>query len=113
MELDRHPALLDHAVELRQEIDVKERAAEFTVGDAAQAEVLLELDDLADRAILDRAQLGGRKRCALRGSARLEQILRPQETADVIGAKRRLRGLRDRLRMGIHALHSSRQGRRF
>ena len=62
-------------------------AAEFAVGDAMQPQVLLEFDDLADGAILDLAQ-------GLRGDgaagtllARIEQVLRPQETADMIGAE--------------------------
>jgi hypothetical protein len=45
-----------HAAELLEEVDVEIGSAELTVGDADQAEVLLEADDLGDRAILDRAQ---------------------------------------------------------
>jgi hypothetical protein len=37
-------------------------AAELAVGDALQPHVLLELDDLGDRLVLDRAQLLGADR---------------------------------------------------
>jgi hypothetical protein len=39
-----------HAAQLVQEIDVEVGAAELSVGDALQAHVLLELDDLGDGA---------------------------------------------------------------
>src|SRR5204863_4232285 len=81
--------------------DVEVRAAEFAVGDAVKTQVLLELHDFADRVIFDVAQRGGRDRAALVSIARVEQALRTQETADVIGAERRLRaGARHRLRHG-------------
>ena len=88
VKLDRHAALLHHAVELRQEVDVEKGAAEFPVGDAAQAQVLLQVHDLADRAVLDLAQRRGRDRAAVEIIARLEQVFRPQKTADVIGTER-------------------------
>ena len=62
-------------------------AAEFAVGDALQAHVLLALDDLADALVLDGAQLGGGERPGEELLARLAQPLRPQEAADVIGAE--------------------------
>ena len=42
-----------------RKVDVEVGAAEFAVGDALQADVLLELDDLGDRLVLDAAQLRG------------------------------------------------------
>jgi len=81
---DRH-----HALELLEEIDVEIGAAELAVGDALQAPVLLELDDVADRLVLDRAQLGAADRVLLEMLvARLEQLFRAQEAAYVIGAER-------------------------
>ena len=59
VEADRDPALGLDAVELRQEVDVEVGAAELAVGDAAQAQVLLELDDVADRRVFDAPERGG------------------------------------------------------
>ena len=53
VELDVDAALGLDAAELRQEVDVEIGAPELAVGDAAQAEVLLELDDVANRLVLD------------------------------------------------------------
>ena len=47
------------AVELAEEIEIPERAAEFAVGDGFQPDRLLLLDDRLDLAILDRVQLLG------------------------------------------------------
>ena len=47
------------AAELLEEVDVEVGAAELAVGDALEADVLLELDDLGDRLVLDFAQLLG------------------------------------------------------
>ncbi len=77
------------AAELLEEVDVEIGAAEFAVGDRLQAGVLLHLHDLGDRAILDRAQLRRRDLAARLLLARLEQVFRAQEAADVIGAERR------------------------
>jgi hypothetical protein len=66
---------------------MKVRAPEFTVGDALQAGVFLCLYDLGDGAIFHRAQLLARDRSLRRLVARIEQLARAQEAADVIGAK--------------------------
>src|SRR5204863_1821976 len=83
VEADRDAALGLHALELGQEVDVEIRATELAVGDAAQAQVLLESDDVANCRILDDAQ-------RLRGDlalgeslARLDERARSQEAADV------------------------------
>ena len=47
--LDRDRDVGLHAAELLEEIDVEVGAAELAVGDALQADVFLELDDLGDR----------------------------------------------------------------
>ena len=62
---DVNAALRRDALELRQEVDMEIRAAIFAVGDAAQAQILLELDDAADRIVFDAPQL---RRCRLRRS---------------------------------------------
>ena len=54
---DRHRDVGLDAAELLEEVDVEVGAAELAVGDALQADVFLELDDLGDRVVLDRAQL--------------------------------------------------------
>ena len=54
-----------------------------------QADVLLEPDDLGDRLVFHRAQLRGVDRLLDEELfARLEQVLRAQEAADVVGAER-------------------------
>ena len=56
---DRDAALGFDALELLEEVDVEVGAPELAVGDAVQAEVLLEADDVADRRVLDFAQRRG------------------------------------------------------
>ncbi len=67
----------------------KRAAAEFAVGDAFQADILLQLDDVPDRAVLDLVQLIFRNRLVAQLVARLDQLVRAQQAADMIGAKRR------------------------
>ncbi len=55
-----------------------------------QAGVFLELHDFGDRLVLHLAQLGGIDLAARLALARFEQVFRPQEAADVVGAKRGL-----------------------
>ena len=50
-----------HAAELVDEVHVPGRAAKLTVGRALEPDVALHLDDLADRVVLDRAQIAGRR----------------------------------------------------
>ena len=64
-------------------------AAEFAVGDRFQPDRLLPLDRLADRRILDLPQRFDGTLAALRLVARLAQLRRPQQAADLVGAKRR------------------------
>ena len=65
-------------------------AAELAVGDGLQPDLLLHSHDLADRAVLDGAQVG-RDLAASLPLPRIEQLLRAQEAADVIGAEWRCR----------------------
>jgi len=78
------------AAELREEVDVEVGAPELAVGDAVQADVFLEPDDLRDGVVLDGTQRLGRDLAARFSLARLEQALGSQETADVVGAERRM-----------------------
>jgi hypothetical protein len=52
------------AVEMLEEVEMPEGAAELAVGDGFETDVLLPLDDLGDLAILDLLQRGGAE-CAL------------------------------------------------
>jgi hypothetical protein len=81
---DRNVGL--HAAELVEEVDVEIGAAELAVGDAFQADVFLEADDLGDGLVFDRAQLLGRDLALGLLLARFEQVLGAQETADVVVA---------------------------
>ena len=81
-----------HAAQLRQEVDVEIGAAELAVGDAVQAHVFLELDDVGDGAVFHRAQLLGRDLALGVLLARVEQELGAQEAADVVGTEGGLGG---------------------
>ena len=78
------------ATELGQEVDVEIGAAKLTVGDALKPDILLEIDDLGDRLVLDQAQLLGADFLLDEELlARVEQVFRAQKAADMVGAKRR------------------------
>ena len=83
----RGEAALDDldAVQLLEEVDVEEGAAELAVGDAAEADLLLAAHHVPDRRVLDRAQGRGIDLAAGAARARLEQALRAQEAADMVG----------------------------
>ena len=66
------------------------RPAELSVGRRLQAEILLQLHDLADRLVLDAAQLLGVDLCLRMTLARLKQPRRPQQAAHVIRTERGL-----------------------
>ena len=91
LEADRNPPLVFDAVELLEKIDVEIGAAELAVGDAFQAERLLELDDRrGSRGPRPRAVAAGKSCLAAAARARRAGI-RTQKTADMVGAKRRNR----------------------
>ena len=101
VKLDVDAALRLDAFELREEIDMEVRAAKFAVRDPAQSQILLKLDDAANRFIFDAAQLRSADAPLLELLACVEQEFRPQKTADVIGAKWRCAArAHDRLRQG-------------
>ena len=104
VELDVNAALRLDALELRQEIDVEIGAPEFAVGDAAQSEILLELDDAADRFVLHGTELGCVDCACAELLACIEQEFGAQEAADVVGAKRR-RSARAQYRLTGSRIH--------
>ena len=79
---------LAHAAELIDEVHVPRRAPELAVGGALQADVALEGDRIADRVVLDRAQLGRIDAPRLVVGAGAPDPLGPEQAADVVGAKR-------------------------
>jgi hypothetical protein len=94
-EFDRDVAgLLADPVELVDEVHVPGGAAELAVGRRAEADLLLPADGLADRVVLDAAQLGGVDPPGGEVVARLQQLRRPQQAADVVGPERRSRARR-------------------
>ena len=77
------------AGELLEKVDVEIRAAKLTVRNAVEPGVLLHLDDVTDRGIFDVAQCGARAFAFGKSFTRIEQLRRPQETADMIGPEGR------------------------
>jgi len=65
-------------------------AAELTVGDRLQADLLLLPDDLFDLAVFDFLEGGSAHRTVRELGACVFQRGGPQQTADMIGAKRGL-----------------------
>ncbi len=68
-------------------------AAEFAVGDRLQTDLFLFLDDALDLAVFDRFERGGVDFALGALLARFFQRGRTQQTADMVGAKRRLGAL--------------------
>src|SRR6266851_8378200 len=87
-----------NAADLVKKIHVPRPTAIFTVGNAPKADVLLHLHRFADGLVLNATQFGSRDTTLLMFLARLKHFFRPQEAANVIGAKRRLRAFRGILR---------------
>src|SRR5437667_444348 len=79
------------ALQLRHEVEVPEVAAVLAVGDGAQAERLLLRDGRADAAVFDVFELSRREGAGLRLRARLAQLGRAQQAADLVGPERGLR----------------------
>ncbi len=65
-------------------------AAELAVGDGVETDVLLKPDGVADRRVLDFGERLGGNLATLAPLARVQQLLRAQQTADMVGAKRGL-----------------------
>ena len=64
-------------------------AAEFAVGHDLEPDLLLHVDGVADAIVLDARELAVADLLAGMAPERLPQCRRPQQAADVIGAKRR------------------------
>ena len=77
----------DRVLEVHEPVD----APVLAVGDTLQTDVLLHLHGVADRPVFQLAQLRRGNAAGLAIRASLQQLLRPQQTTDVIGTKRRLR----------------------
>src|SRR2546421_10623567 len=84
------PRLFLDSVQLVDEVHVPRRAAELTVRHRAQPDLLLLAHGVTNRLVLERAQLAGGE---LRGAG-VEDAVRPQQTADMVGAERRPVALR-------------------
>src|SRR5229473_6432348 len=88
-ELDRQPLLrLGHSADLIDEIHVPRTAAELAVGYPLEADLLLHADRIANRCVLDAAQLFGREPPGLMLGSGPQQFRRAQQAADMIGAER-------------------------
>jgi len=74
---------------LAEKARVPDRAAIFAISDSLKAEVLLQLNRSANRAIFHFTQHRGRKLTFLMLLASAQKFRRPQQAADMIGAKRR------------------------
>ena len=80
------------SVELLEEVDMEEGAAEFPVGDALQADGFLLPHHLGDAAVIDGAQRGGVDLAVEMLRARLREFGRAQVAADMVGAEWRSSG---------------------
>ncbi len=83
-----------HIGDLQQEIDLPGLAVVFAVGDRLQAEILLQLDHVADGVVLDGGQGGLVDLAGRLSDAGVKKRLRAKQAADVVGAKRRFLAFR-------------------
>jgi hypothetical protein len=82
-------ALLDaYAFDLSQKVCVPNGAAIFAIRDALQTDLFLQFRHVADRAVFDFPQGLGGESSLLILLASAQKIRRPQQAADMIGAKR-------------------------
>ncbi len=77
--------LYGHAIELLEEVDVEEHAAELTVGDATQPDVLLCGHDPADVGIFDFSKLSAGDEAGGAGLSGVHESAWSEEAADVVG----------------------------
>ena len=78
---------------LQQEVAVPGAAIVLAVGDELEPDVLLHRDHVADRRLLDALELGVGRSPFSASLARLDQRLRPDQAAHMVGAERRLGSL--------------------
>ncbi len=62
----------------------------LAVGDEPEPEILLQAHHLADGGVLDALELGVGNLVPIGPLARLDQRVRPDQAADMVGAERRL-----------------------
>ena len=84
------------AAEPADEIGIPILAPEFPVGHHRQSGEFLTRDDVANRRIFDRSQSLGIDLTACKRFARRRDFDRAQQTADMVGVKKRLRADRGR-----------------
>ena len=102
-ERDRPAGELVEAFERFDEMAVERIAAHLAVGDDVEPGRLLQRDGLVDGAVLDRLERRRRQLAALELLARVEQVLRPQQAADDVGAGGREVGWL-RVDMGVESM---------
>src|SRR5450759_1636111 len=76
------------ARQLREKVKMPPRAAKFAVGREPQSDRSLLVHDLFDFHVLDLAQIVGRYLALLQPGARLLDLRRAQQAADLVGAER-------------------------
>jgi hypothetical protein len=76
--------------ELLEKVHVKKRTPELAVGDALQPDGFLFLHHIANRFVFDGTQLFFGDFAALKTSARVFHSLWTEQTADLVGAERRI-----------------------
>ena len=99
--------LLRDPVELVDEVHVPGGAAELAVGRRTQPDLLLLAHGLPDRVVLDPTELGGVDPAGCVIVARLQQLRRAEQAADVVGAERWLGACGDRRVSSVVGGHSS------
>ena len=89
VKLDRNLGLHQcHVGELKQEVALPAAAVVFAVGDDLEPEVFLQADDVADRGLLDTLELGVCEFLFGRCLARFDQVVGPNQAADVVRARK-------------------------
>ena len=78
-----------HALDSLHEMAEERAAAKLAVGHRLQPDIFLKSDDLTDGAVLDDVQFAFHHLSFAHLMPRLDQRLRAQQAADVIGVKRR------------------------
>ena len=79
-----------HILEFQHEIPMPGVAVVLAVGDDLEPEIFLHAHDVADRGLLNRPELGVRDLLLLRLFACVDESVRPDQAADMVGAKGRL-----------------------
>jgi hypothetical protein len=79
--------------EAQQEVGMPAAAIIFAVGDRLESDLLLQRDDLADRLLLDLAQFVVANLAGRLPFARADQVIRPDQAADMVGAEGSVRCL--------------------